>query len=98
MDDLIALGGNIELSGFSKLDRGSMMVLKKIVGSYARKFADRCDVEALKLRMKSIHGSKVELHSQLVTPGRTYSSEVVDHNLFFVLDKGLKKLEHSMST
>ena len=98
MEDLISLGGNITLSGFSNLDHASMMVLKKIVGNYARKFSERYDVEALKLCMKKVHGSKFELHSQLVTPSETFTSEVVDHNLFFVLDKGMKKIENSIES
>ena len=38
-EEILQLGGNIELAGFKELDRDSMVVLKKIVGNYAKKFA-----------------------------------------------------------
>ncbi len=34
------LGGNITLAGFKELEMGELIVVKKIVGSYARKMAD----------------------------------------------------------
>ena len=93
----IHLGGNIELTGFDIFDKSGMTVLKKMVGNYARKFADRReDFDRLKLVVKQVHGSKYELHSQLVLTGNTVQSEVVDHNIYFVLDKGLKKLEAAL--
>ena len=41
MEETIKLGGSIELSGFSNLDGGQMIVLKKIVGNYARKMEEK---------------------------------------------------------
>jgi hypothetical protein len=32
-DNVLQLGGNIELSGFSNLEGGAMIVLKKIIGN-----------------------------------------------------------------
>jgi len=98
MDDLIELGGKIQLSGFKDLDRSSMVILKKIVGNYARKFSGTCrNFEALQLHLKAIHGSKFELHGKVIDNGTPHSSEVTDRNLFFVLDKTLKKLENSLN-
>ena len=100
MDDILQLGGHIELAGFKELDRGSMSILKKIIGNYAKKFSESCEqFEGLSLHMKQIHGegsNKFELHGKVINKGAAYTSEVTDHNLFFVVGKALKKLENSL--
>ncbi|MBD3318425.1 hypothetical protein GF342_00790 [Candidatus Woesearchaeota archaeon] len=99
MDDVQRLGGNIDLAGFRDVDGGSMIVVKKIVGTYAKKFSTRLsDFERLELRMKPIHSSEdgpgaYELKGKLVYGGRSEHVENTDHNLFYALDSVLKKLE-----
>ena len=98
MDDSQQLGGNIELAGFREIDGGSMIVLKKIIGNYARKFSDRLEgIDKLSLTLKKIHDSggkpKYELHCMLASKGQQYTSELTDYNLFFVVDKVLKNVE-----
>ena len=96
MDDSQQIGGNIELVGFRDLDGGSMIILKKIIGNYARKFSDRLDgIDKLSISMKKIGNNQFELHGQLIKAGEQHTSEVTDYNLFMVLDKVLKKLESS---
>ena len=94
MEETIKLGGNIELSGFQTLDGGQMIVLKKIVGNYARKMEEKCkQFEALKLTMKHIGDEKkFELKGQVVDGGNIYPSSTVEHNLFVGVDSVLKKL------
>ncbi len=101
-EDVLALGGNIELTGFSSLDRDSMIVLKKIVGNYAKKFSEMCEeFQKLSLKMKIVHESehsgRYELHAMVVDKGKNFVSEYVDHNLFFAVDKVFKKIEASMA-
>lgn len=99
MEETIKLGGNIELSGFNVLDGGQMIVVKKIVGNYARKMEEQCKAfEALKLTMKKIgEQNKFELKGQLVDGGNIYPSSIVEHNLFVGLDNVLKKLVNTIS-
>jgi len=98
MDDTLALGGNIELTGFNQIDPGAMVVVKKIVGNYSRKFSDKVDMQKLQITMKPIHGtSKFEVHAKVLTNAKDFLSEVTDHNIFFVLDKAMKKLEQQFS-
>ena len=60
--DKIELGGNIELVGFKELDHASMVVLKKIVGTYAKKFSEaNSDFEKLVVT-KTDNGIKAELY------------------------------------
>lgn len=103
MDETLELGGNIQLSGFSEIDRNSMIVVKKLVGNYARKFQDMCQqFEGLKVTLKNVHKSedhpgRFELHSKLIDNGKTYATESIDTNLFVTLDATLKKLEASIA-
>lgn len=89
--------GPIELSGFRDMDAASMIVLKKIVGNYARKFSDQVPgFEKLRVTMKSVHASTnpiFELHCKLLSNGKTVASQFEDRNLFFALDRALKRVE-----
>lgn len=99
MEDALQLGGNIELTGFRDIDRSSFVIVKKIVGNYARKFSDNCaSFEGLQLHLKSLNesGSKFELHGKLSEKGGTLVAKETDFNLFFVLDRTLKKLESQL--
>ena len=98
MDDTLELGGNIELTGFRELDPGSMIVVKKIIGNYARKFSNKVELQKLKITLKPVHGedSRYEVHSTILTSDKDYIAEVTDHNIFFVLGKAMKKLEQQM--
>ena len=98
MDDVLELGGHIELSGFSSLDGANMIVLKKIIGSYARKLSELAKgFEKLQVHMKKVHekekSEKYEIHVKVVVSGKPLTSEVTDRNLFFALDKALKKAQ-----
>ena len=101
---VLALGGNIELAGFSSLDRDSMIVLKKIVGNYAKRFSETCkSFQKLSLKMKQVHVSgderagRYELHAMLADGGKNYVSEHVDYNLFVAVDKVFKKIESELN-
>jgi len=97
MEDLIELGGKIQLTGFKDIDRNSMVVLKKIVGNYVRKFSTHCKkFESLQLHLKTVHANQFQLNSKVIDNGSAFTSEVTDRNLFFVLDKALKKIEGSL--
>ena len=92
------LGGNIELVGFNDIDASEMVVLKKIIGNYARKFSDHMQDQYVRLivDMKHVHGtksSKFQIQAKLMTPGKPYSSEVTENNLFVCVADAMKKLE-----
>lgn len=98
MDEHMQLGGNISLSGFNVVEKPEVVVVKKIVGSYARKFADQLkNYESLELRLKQVHktetSEKFELHAKLLFDGKVEASEVTDRNIFVAVDSALKKLE-----
>lgn len=95
---MIELGGNITLVGFKELNNAEFVVIKKVVGNYARKFSERFNLNNLTISMKPVHKtteepSKFELKAKLDLNGTIYNSEFVEYNLFMGVDNLLKKLE-----
>ena len=89
---VMELGGNITLSGFSDRDFAEMIVVKKVVGQYARKLHDAHeDFSHLKITLK-VTKNQFELHAQAEFDGNLVTSEITDHNLFVGLDSVLKKI------
>lgn len=102
MDEVLNLGGSIELAGFSSLDGGSMIILKKIVGNYAKKMSERSDkFEKLSLVMKPVHEREhselYEIYGKLIDNGKLISSKSADRNLFVAVDGALKKIESEIT-
>lgn len=98
MTDALQLGGNIELSGFREIDPASMVIIKKIVGNYARRMCDICEgFEKLSMIMKITHETessrKFEVNGLVVDRGKTHSASDIDRNVFVVIDNVLKKIE-----
>lgn len=97
-EDILSLGGNIELNGFRDIDKSSMVIVKKIVGNYAKTFSERCKgFERLIVHLKIVHetekSKKYEIHAYLFDSGKRHVAEEIDRNMFFALDSVLKKLE-----
>jgi len=85
------------LSGFKELEPGSIVILKKIVGNYARRFSEQCEsFEKLSLSMKLVHeregSKKFEIRGMVIDKGKTYTSSLTDRNVFVVVDSVLKKI------
>jgi hypothetical protein len=89
------LGGNIELAGFRELDGGTMIVLKKIIGNYARRFSDQHGSEKLALQLRRDAGV-FALAGSVVCKGRAISADHADKNIFVLVDTVLKKLENNL--
>lgn len=100
MDDLMQLGGNIELLGFKDIDGASMVVLKKIIGNYVRRFSEVTNkFEKISVAMKPIdeESKKFEIDIELINDGKPFTSEVIEKNLFIAVDNALKKIESQIS-
>lgn len=102
-DTEIELGGNIKLVGFKEVDSGSMVVLKKIIGNYARKLADHDDkFQGLEITLKKIHDTgngahpKYEIHARAACSSGMKTGECVERNLFVGVDDVLKKVMHTL--
>ena len=90
MDGALRLGGNIELFGVENIDRASMVVLKKIIGTYARKFSEKG------LDRLSVSFGDKEIRVEAVSQGNTHSAAAVHSNLFFGIDNALKEIESKL--
>lgn len=96
------LGSKIELSGFREVDRSSMIIVKKIVGNYLKRYEELSQtIESLKINLKIVHetekSKKYELHGKVINNGKVETAEHTDRNLFFTIDKILASLENILS-
>lgn len=93
MEDIVELGGNIQLNGFSQVDGATMIILKKVVGNYAKKLSERCSkFERLIITMES----EGKVNAEVINEGNSITAENEDNNLFFALDKVLKEIENKL--
>jgi hypothetical protein len=95
MENQLSLGGGIQLSGFSNIEPGKIIVIKKMVGNFIKKIGD--ENTKLNVSLKEVHktekSQKYEIHGVLDTGGNIKQAEIVDYNLFFALNKVLSKLK-----
>lgn len=102
-EETLELGGHIELTGFTGLMPGSMTIIKKIVGSYAKRYSElKPDFEKLQLTMKSIHQTTdipklYQMNAKMIHAGKVVTSETEDRNIFHAIDDALKKIEAEIS-
>jgi len=102
-EETIELGGSIRLSGFKDIDGGSMIIIKKIVGSFVKKVSEKnSKFQSLTVTLKKVHASdesetsgKFELQANLIAE-KPFNSEVTHQNLMFAVDKVLRKVESGM--
>lgn len=90
MEGSLRLGGNIELFGVESIDGASMVVLKKIVGTYARKFSEK-GLESLAVAFDS-DAVRIEAKVQ----GSVISGQASHSNKFFALDGALKEVQKQL--
>lgn len=95
---MIELGGSIFLVGFNDIDSSKMIVLKKIVGNYTKKFTDTCKkFESITITLKKVHdiedSTKYEIQVKVIDCGKPVNSQATDKNLFVAVDSVLKKIE-----
>jgi len=83
----VKLGGNIELFGVENFDGATMVVLKKIIGTYARKFSEK----GLEKLAVSFSGNEIRIEA--VAQGNTVSASSAQENMFFSVDQALKDID-----
>jgi ribosome-associated translation inhibitor RaiA len=89
---MIELGGNITLHGFKDRDYAELIVVKKIVGRYARQISDQHQgMEALSVTLKA-EKSGYTVEASCKAKGVEVHSADTQPNLFVALDGALKKV------
>ena len=83
------LGGNILLDGCDNLEPATLIVLKKMVGNYARKISEKANFDELRINL--MNKDKIyKLEAVLVRAGIQDSRVCEENNLFFALNNALK--------
>ena len=100
-EDILKLGGAIELSGFAQIDKSSMIILKKMIGNHVRKISDLSqNFQNIKLTMKSVHPTDAseiyEIKGLLNDNGKQFTVDHTERNLFVGVNKVLTKLENTI--
>ena len=90
-EGVLFLGGGIQLAGFGEIDPASLIIVKKIVGTFVKKLEGE-NPKKLKLSLKEVHKNKYEIKGFLDVNGKIKQVEVVDFNLFFAINRVLNKL------
>ncbi len=89
---MIELGGNIKLEGFHDLEPAMLIVIKKIVGNYAKKINEQAYAfQELSLLLEKKQ-EQCLITAQLRAEQKQLRAEGVNTNLFFALDGALSKV------
>ena len=89
---------SVELSGFKDIDEAAIGDMKRLVGTYMRRYGEICGkFQKLMLKMKKVHvqvhSEKYEIHASVMDNGRLYTSTTTDKNLIGATDLALAKIE-----
>ncbi len=91
MNEVIKLGEQIELYGFQTVDRGAMVVLKKLIGNAAHALAEKyTDFQRLIIKLEGQNPLHITAELHTATEPRTATAEGT--NVFFTLNQALKQL------
>lgn len=86
---MIKLGGNIDLEGFEALEPAKLVVIKKVVGNYARQMADSGKgFERLVITLAQ-KGGVFDIKASGFFNGKETSKDVADSKLFYGIDNVL---------
>jgi hypothetical protein len=88
---VITLGGNIELDGFDTIEPGALVVVKKIVGNYAKQMSEKT-TGIKKLTVSLLGGNGSFTVTAKLSAGSEFVAEGTGTNMFFAMDSSLKKL------
>ncbi len=87
------LGGNIKLDGFNDVDASTLIIIKKIVGNYAKRIQEETSpFQELLLHLISQEDPKqINIQARLIGE-KNCDTKVSDCNLFFAIDKALSQI------
>jgi len=87
------LGGNIILSGFN-LEPIEIVVVKKIIGHYAKKISEKIKYSEMKVTLKQSKKTNIFLHQikAEIAAGKIITADSENKNLYTALSEALNKL------
>lgn len=88
----IELGGNIKLVGFSNVEPAKLVVVKKVVGNYTKKFSEKLgEINELLVEL-----ANNQISAKLSSKDKKFESLNENQNLFFALDKALSQIQEKL--
>ena len=88
---MIELGGNIKLDGFDGIQPAQLIVIKKVVGNFAKQYSEKVDVKELLVSIEDDKKNKVTIKLN-----EDVSESDEGDNLFFVLNGLLVKIRDKL--
>lgn len=85
---MIELGGNIKLENFENIDRGVLVIVKKIVGGYTKQISEK-NKDFKEITVTKGDGNDVKVNCVC---GKEIKAEANETNLFFSLAKALEEV------
>lgn len=82
---MLELGGGIKLEGFETIEPSLLIVVKKVVGNYAKKMSEQ--VVNFKEILVTV-SDQYKIEATMIAESE-FSSNATSSNLFFALDKAL---------
>lgn len=90
--ETISLGGNIELNGFQNIEKAKLVVLKKIIGNYAKQMQEnKSDYKKLVITLEG-NESNAKIRSELIAGNNSIRGNDTQNNIFVAIDGSLKKI------
>ena len=86
---MIELGGNIKLDGFEGIEPAQLIVIKKVVGNFAKQYSEKVEVKELMIKLEDKNKVTVTLNGEI-----TESDE--GDNLFYELNGLLVKVKEQL--
>lgn len=88
------LGGNIKLDGLEGIEPALLIVIKKIVGNFAKRYSEKTEVKELLVTLEDKDKNKVTV--KLQGSDKEFKESKEGDNLFFVLDEMLVKIQDKL--
>lgn len=85
---MMELGGNIKLDGFHDVDPSTLIIVKKIVGNYARRMQEETTLKELLLQ-RIPTPTNILINAKLITHTSNCDASASDVNLFFAINTAL---------
>ena len=89
---MINLGETIELEGFECIEPAALIVVKKMVGSSAKKLSEKKAFEKLSLTLKESSKGSCSMSGRLIVGSKEFDAETTDINIFFAINKVFSEL------
>ncbi|MBW2980573.1 hypothetical protein KY360_04105 [Candidatus Woesearchaeota archaeon] len=95
---IMKLGGGIELTGFSEVDKAQLVVVKKIVGNCVKEMSEKAKKFEKVVVSLTKEGDNCSVHVELTDEGNQLINDSTEKNLFMALNNALKGVIDKQAT